>query len=87
MSYNRRMTLEPLSIVLGMAGSLLVYLLTIAVAWGKINAVLQNLSKVVETMNEKVGECEQQDAAQNVTLESHGERLDRLELPLFQRRH
>jgi hypothetical protein len=81
------MSLEPLSVALGMAGSILVYLLTIAVAWGKINAVVQNLSKVVEAVDEKVTRCEQQDVAQNVTIESHGERLDRLELPLFQRRH
>lgn len=78
----------------GAVGSALFVLLGIAVAWGRVRQSLEHQEQASKEILEAVRELRLEHTAhrERVTtveaiVEVHGARLDRLELPLFAKRH
>lgn len=78
----------------GAGGSALLVLLGQAVVWGRIRQTIEHQEKtsqetlvLVREMRHEQIEAGQRTAALEATAEDVSARLDRLEAPLFQRRH
>lgn len=80
------MTFELASFFAGLATTLLPLVLAVAVSYGRFKQVVSDLAEVVDKLDTKVQSGLEKLSSLETTSESHSERLDRLELPLFQRR-
>ena len=88
------MSLELIVSLVGAGGSALLVLLGQAVAWGRIRQTLEHLQETSKETIDLVRDMQrgqvsesQRTTALETTAEDHGERLDRLEAPLFAKRH
>lgn len=89
------MTAEAVASIAAVVITVLGFLLALAVAWGRVKQVLEGLVTAVAELNaqmEVAREAREDDTQRIVALETQaeasGERLDRLELPIFRtKRH
>lgn len=86
--------MEVIVALVGAAGTGLLVLLGQAVAWGRIRQTLEHLQESTKEQLQLVRDMQgdqlresQRTTALETTAEDHGERLDRLEAPLFAKRH
>lgn len=79
------MSVDVASMILGAAIPCLGFLLTIAVSWGRFSQNLKDLVQATHELRTAVVEVSNRTTALEAASEASGERLDRLEAPLFHR--
>jgi hypothetical protein len=77
------MTIDIISLLVGTSMTLVPLLLAVAVSWGKFKQVVTDLAEVVGKLDDKVSAGLDRMARMETSSDEYGERLDRLEAPLF----
>ncbi len=88
------MSVELIVALTGAGGSALLVLLAQAVTWGRVRQTLEHQAQaaretleLVQELRQAHVESAQRTTALETTAEDHDGRLDRLEAPLFYKRH
>ena len=81
------MSVDVASLILGAAIPGLGFLLTIAVTWGRFSQSLKDLVAATHELRTAVVDLSTQATALESAVENHADRIDRLEAPLFAKRH
>lgn len=85
-SVGNGVTLDFASLLIGTLATLVPLILAVAVSWGRFKQVVTDLAGVVSKLDDKVSGGLERLATLEADSDAHGERLDRLELPLFRSR-